>query len=389
MKKFVSILLTLGFGLFLADAGVSLLDDTLILFIGTNPLSYIRAIISLFSFIAVVVIYVLMGITPMVPKRFFLPMTLFGPVVLLGSVPLFIYHFDWLPQIAWLISLGKALLSLGLLAWLQGGWRIRWPLVREEQLGDKGFGWLNLAGFILANLFVLLPGAIVYLAWCGALAVDHFSGGFLALHSDRLAVWARQYVREDGKTVHLIPMMHIGEPGFYQEISKSIPTNSIVLLEGVSDEKKLLKHKLSYQRAAATLGLAEQMEEFAPDHARSRRADVDVGQFSAKSIEFLNVAMLLHSQGPTPEVIGELLRNSQDPAFSKQLWDDLLTRRNEHVLKEVQTELLESETIVLPWGAAHMRGIAEGIQKSGFKPVGAQEYTILHYRTIWNGLRSR
>ena len=147
--------------------------------------------------------------------------------------------------------MGEVLFGLGLLAWLQGGLKIRWPLVREEQLGDKGFGWLNLAGFILANLFVLLPGVVVYLAWCGALAVDHFSGGFLSVRPDRLAVWARQYVREDGKTVHLIPMMHIGEPGFYQQISKSIPTNSVVLL-GESRTRRNCSHKLSYQRAAAT-----------------------------------------------------------------------------------------------------------------------------------------
>lgn len=389
MKKFISVSLTLGLGFFLADAGVSLLDDTLSLFFGVHAFTSIRAIVSFFTMIIAILIYLLMGITPMIPKRFFLPITLFGPVVMLGMIPVSIYQFDRLPQIAWLISLCQVIFGLGVLAWLQGGFRCRWPLIPEERLGGKAFGWLNLSGFILANGFVVLPGVLLYLAWCGSLAVDHFSGGFLAVRADRLAVRAKQYVRHDRKTIHLIPMTHIAESGFYEQISKSIPTNSAILLEGVTDRKNLLKRKLSYKRVAASLGLSEQQDEFVPAHGRSRRADVDVEQFSKESIEFLNVATLIHTQGLTLEVLRELIQKSQDPRLTKQLWEDLLIRRNEHLLKEIQAELLQSETIVVPWGAAHMRGIAEGIQESGFQPANAQEYVVLHYRTIWNGLRAR
>ncbi len=389
MRKFVSILLSLCLGLFLADAAVSLLDDSLIQFWDLRALSGVRGIVFLFSFLATILTYFLMGVTPMIPKRFFLPITLFGPVVMLGTIPPSIYYFDRLPRIMWFISLCQVLVGLCFLAWLQRGWRFRLPIIPDERVGSRAFSLLNLIGFCLANILVLAPCCLAYLAWCGSLAADHFSAGFLALRSDRMAVRAKQYVRNDGKTIHLIPMMHIGEADFYQQIVKSFPTNSVILLEGVTDRKNLLKHELTYKRVAASLGLSEQKEEFEPTRGRPRPADVDVEQFSEKSIAFLNLTTLLYSRGLTAEVILKMIQQSSDPLLAKHLMEDLLTRRNEHLLNEIQAELLLSDQIVVPWGAAHMRGVSEGIQKSGFRETTTQEYNILHYRTILKDLSSR
>ncbi len=389
LKKFVATLLSLCIGLFLADAVLSLLDDSLIQFWNLRLLTGVRGVVLPFSFLATVLTYLMMGITPMIPKRFFLPMTLFGPAVLLGTIPLSIYRFDQLPQISWLVSLCQVLVGVGLLAWLQGGFKFRWPMVPEGRVGNKAFGWMNLCGFVLIHLLVVVPACLVYFAWCSSLALDHFSAGFLALRSDSLTVRAKEYVRNDGKTIYLIPMMHIGEAGFYQQIMKSFPTNSTILLEGVTDRKNLLKHPISYKRVASSLGLSEQKQQFEPTQGRPRPADVDVEQFSAKSIEFLNLATLVHSQGFTAEVILQLIQKSQDSQMTKHLLEDLLTLRNEHLLKEIQEELLRSDKIVVPWGAAHMQGLSEGIQKAGFNEASSREYNVLQYSTILNSLKSR
>ena len=389
MKKFVTILLSLCLGLFLADAVLSLIDDSLIQFLGVHALTGLRGLVYLFSFLTVVLTYLLMGMTPMIPKRFFLPITLFGPVVFLVTIPLTIYRFDLLGQIGWCVSLCQVLLGLSLLVGIQGGLKFGWPLVSEGRVGTKPFSWRNLIGFVSVNIFVLAPSFFVYFLVCCSLAVDHFSAGFLDLRSDRLAVRARQYVRNDGKTIHLIPMMHIGEAAFYQEITKSFPTNSAILLEGVTDRKNLLKHPITYKRAATSLGLSEQKEKFEPTQGHPRQADVDVEVFSAKSIEFLNLATLVHSQGLTAEVILQVIQKAQDVELTKHLFDDLLTRRNEHLLNEIQKELLKSEMIVVPWGAAHMLGVAAGIQKSGFKETASREYNVLHYRTLLKGLSAQ
>jgi hypothetical protein len=148
------------------------------------------------------------------------------------------------------MSLCQVALGLGILCWAQGGLKCRWPLVGESLLGSRGFSWLNLSGFMLVNVFLLLPAVVVYLAVCAALAVDHFSEGFMALRPGGFTVQARKYVRNDGKSIQLVPMAHIGEADFYRKLSQSFPTNSVVLMEGVTDHSNLLTNKITYKRMA-------------------------------------------------------------------------------------------------------------------------------------------
>ncbi|MSU62534.1 MAG: hypothetical protein EXS31_09070 [Pedosphaera sp.] len=389
MKKLLTTLLNICLALLLVDAGVSLLDDSLILFAGLYILAPIRGMLAFFALFTGLFLYVLTGVTPMIPKRYFLPLALFGPAAMLAAIPFSIFHYDQLQKIAWALSWCEVLLSLCILVWLRGTLSIRWPLVREDQLGDRAFGWLNSAGFVAVNLFILLPGVLCYLAFCGSLAVEHFSGGFLSLRTDSLVMRAVKYVRDDGKTIQLIPMMHIGEPDFYKQITSSFPTNSVILMEGVTDRKNLLQEKLSYGRVAKSLGLTEQKEEFTPARGRPRMADVDIEQFSARSIEILKLMTRIHAEGLSLDVILKLMEKSKDPELTREIWEDLLDKRNAHLLKEIEEELRKSDIIVVPWGAAHMRGIGEGIQTSGFRPSDTQEYKILRFQTVWNGLRGR
>jgi len=252
--------------------------------------------------------------------------------------------------------------------------------VPESQLEARRFSWKNLFGFLLVNIFVLLPAVIAYLVLCSALAVDHFSEGFLALRPRGLTVQVRKYVRNDGKTIRLFPMAHIGDPGFYRKVSQSFPTNSIILMEGVTDKRNLLTNKIGYRRVATSLGLAEQQQEFKPSPDKLVRADVDVEQFTTNTIEFLNVVMLIHSKGLNAETLLKLMHYSPPPNFEEQLFDDLLQKRNRRLLEEIQARLSESADIMVPWGAAHMPGIAKEIQKSGFRLEETREYVVIRFR---------
>src|ERR1017187_2230086 len=343
-----AILLSVVLGLFLADAGVSLLDNTLILGFGVHILGAIQEMIFGLLFLVSILVYLLMAFMPMIPKRFLLPIVLFAPVVQLAMIPLLIYHYDRLQQIAWVISLCEVLWGLGILFWIQGAFRLRWPFLRQEQFGSRTFSWQHLSGFVLMNVFVLLPGVLLYLAVCASLAADHFSGGFLALRWSGLVVRAKTYVRGD-KNIQLVPMMHIGEAEFYNRISKSLPTNSVILLEGVTDNKNLLKHELSYERDAQRLGLVEQEDKYFPPQARLRQADVDVAQFSKQSIAFLDLCAIVHSKGWSMESLQKMMRQSEEPQFADRLLDDLLTKRNANVLKEIEAEIPGSDVIVVPW----------------------------------------
>ena len=379
VRQLFAILLSVCLGLFLADAVVSLLDDSLILLSGVHLLSGIRGIVCLLAMLIALVIYVLMGLTPMIPKRLFLPLALLNPVAALAVVPFAIYCYSRLQQVAWVISFSQVIFGLGILFLVQGGFKLRWPLVAANQLEAWRFSWRNLSVFLLANLFVLVPAVIIYLVLCAALAVGHFSDGFLALRPGGLTVRVRKYARNDGKTIQLFPMSHIGEPDFYRKLSQSFPTNSIILMEGVTDDRNLLTNKITYKRMATSLGLAEQHEEFNPTHGELVPADVDVEQFTANTIGLLNLAMLIHSKGVNAGTVLPMLRFSPPPHYEEELLDDLLRKRNRHLLEELHARLSQTEHIIVPWGVAHMPEIAKEIQKAGFRLVETREYVAIRF----------
>ena len=379
-RQLLVTLLSLCLGLFLADAVVSLVDDSLILGFGMHLLAGIRGMVFLFATLMAVLVYGLMGITPVIPKRLFLPVTLFSPLTGLMALPVLVYGYGRIQQAAWVISLCQVICGLGILYGAQGGLKLRWPLVAESQLEALRFSWRNLSVFLLLNVFVLLPAVAVYVVLCARLAVDHFSDGFVALRLAGVMVQVRTYVRHDGKTIQLVPMAHIGDPDFYRKLSQSFPTNSILLLEGVTDDRNLLTNKLSYKRAASSLGLAEQQQEFRPSRGQLVRADVDVGQFTTNTIDLLNMVTLIHARGVNAETILPLLNFSPPAHLEQQLFDDLLRKRNRHLLEEIQARLSQTEHIIVPWGAAHMPEIAQEIQRSGFRLEGTEDYVVIRFR---------
>jgi len=378
-RHLVALVLSLGLGLFLADALISAVDDSFILLFNVHILAVIRGIVGLFSVLVGLVIYVLMGITPIIPKRKFFPVALFSPLAALLALPFWIYFYGRIQLVIWAISVFQLFCAVAILGMAQGGLRFRMPLVSEERLNPRGFSWGNLFGFVAVNACVLLPVVAVYLFFCATLAVGHFSEGFVALHPGGISVQVRKYVRNDGKTVRLYPMAHVADRNFYQMISQSFPTNSTVLMEGVTDNEHLLTNHITYKRMAATLGLSEQQKEFKPSEEQMERADVDVNVFTTNTIGFLNLVMRIHSKGLNAASLMELMTFSPPPGFEKELFDDLLRKRNRHLLDEMKARLEETENIVVPWGAAHMPEIAREIQKDGFRLEESRDYTVIRF----------
>jgi len=386
-RQLLAALLSVSLILFLVDAAISFADASLTLFCHWHFLSGIALIIGFFNIVSTGLIYLLMGITPMVPKRWFLPPTLFCLAALLAFFPLALYSIYYpgrLEWICWCITVIQVIFGLVLLYLLLGGFKFRWPLLAVNQLNLRRFSWLNLFGFVLANIFVLLPAAIIFLFFSAAVAVERFSDGFVTLRPDGLTVQVRKYVREDGKTIELFPMAHVADAGFYRQVSQTFPTNSLILMEGVSDTGNLLTNKINYKRMAQSLGLAEQHEAFTPGRGKMVRADVDLGVCSKETIGFLNLVMLVHARGLNPAVLEQLTRYSPPPNFEEQLFADLLGKRNQHLLEEIQARLPESDNLMIPWGAAHMPGIARGILKNGFHLDQTQEYMVIRFRGVDN-----
>lgn len=375
----LAVVLNLFVLLFMAGAVLSLLDTTLVLAFGSHAFTALDDIVSFPGILAAVGVYGLMGLTPMIPKRWFLPLTLFYLAAFLICLPLSLFFMDHMPLIGWLTAVCQVVIGFLVYRVMLGGAGFRWLPVTAAQLGGKAFSGRNFLIFGAANIFVLVPAIFIYLFAGAATAVSHFSAGFMALHPGGLSVQVRKYVRDDGKVIELFPMAHVADEDFYQRVQETFPTNSIILMEGVTDEHHLLTNKISYARMAKTLGLAEQHQGFKPTRGQAVRADIDVDQFSTNTISLLNLAMEFHAQGATPAVSQQLMNFSPPPDFEENLFGDLLGKRNQHLLTAIQTNLPLSDNLMVPWGAAHMPGISREILKLGFRLQETHDYTVIRF----------
>ena len=88
--------------------------------------------------------------------------------------------------------------------------------------------------------------------------------------------------------------------------------------------------------------------------------------------------MVIHTKGITAETLTTLM----EPSFEdlpQQLLNDLLTRRNEHLLTVFQERLASSDHLIIPWGAAHMPGISRGVLKAGFHLQETRERVAIRF----------
>ncbi len=378
-SQWLAAFLSLFVLMFLTDGILSFVGDSLILFKNLHWLDGLRILTGLAVFVLSLVTYALMALTPRVPKRLFVPLSLFGPVSTLLGIPFAIYHYQQTEWISWLTSGVELLAGVGVLVLLKGRGKLGWPLVPFRYLTGRGFSWLNLIVFVLANIFGLVPLTLVYLFICTSVGVSYYTDGFMGLHSGGFTMQARTYTRADGKTIQLFPMSHVAEADFYENVEQTFPTNSIILMEGVTDEHNLLTNKISYKRMAQSLGLAEQHEKFVPERGKRVRADIDIDQFSTNTISLLNLVMQIHAHGVNATDVQSLMQFAPSPDFANELFNDLLIKRNDHLLEEIQDHLPQTEYIVVPWGVAHMPGIAREIQKLGFHLQATRQFTAIRF----------
>ncbi|RYD39204.1 MAG: hypothetical protein EOP85_16355, partial [Verrucomicrobiaceae bacterium] len=154
VKTLLSGFLSVTLVAFLGSALVALASDTMIVLFNSHLLAAAAAGLAVPLVLATLLIYLLMALTPMVPKRFFLPLTLCGPVTALAALPLLIYFYQHAKWVVWGISLAQVMVGVVLIRLIAGSWKWRWPLFPENRLESPGFRWTNTIGFAAVNLLV-------------------------------------------------------------------------------------------------------------------------------------------------------------------------------------------------------------------------------------------
>ena len=365
---------------FLADGVVSVLG-----ILGNSPWGHaIAGSVSLAVLLLGALLFVAMVITPRLSKRLLL-----APILFLMFSLVWVVIFGENGTL--LLSLAEALLGLAMIVGF------------DDQKGFSPLGVPDFASarplFTVKNLLLtgsvhgliglcLLAGLGLGLCQKARCHVEQSTANFLTIHSGGISLDERIFVKGD-REIRLIGMIHVAKKGFYDGIAKALPASSdgVVLLEGVSDRDHLLKSKFGYERMASLFGIASQKDssftkkaidginQRLSDQAKGIKiekieyqpADVDLAEFKPETVRFMGIVGKLIGSPTLREALQTYSESLDDlKRNSGTVWGDILDKRNQHLLGQINLALQSHTLVVVPWGAAHMPEIQRQITKLGF-----------------------
>lgn len=377
------------------DAGLSAAEEWLrhltgstALLSGRNLLAYVVFTGSLFALPA-------MALTPRLPPSVIAPLALSALWMMFGAVPVpLLVKGSTLGPVLSGLQLAFAALAFLRLRALSGG--------RSWLLGHEALRWpsFSLRHTVVSGGLIVGGGAaavLLYLPLWFLSSIQLMTDGFVRFDLAGVSLADRRFER-GSQEVRLVGMMHIGEREAYRALVDDFAGRStIVLAEGVTDREHLLRTPPSYEGVARALGLDTQDEiEFYLDEIEEpqprgrpdvRRADVDLSDFDPDTIAWLGWAgEIWGAESPLAALLQLFARYREDPERWSVITEDVLTRRNLHLLEEIRGALGEYEHVIVPWGALHLPFVQLRIREMGFEPAGGTHHPLASWKTIARGL---
>ena len=379
MRFFINMFLIL----FAADGLISVVDELLMLFAGASNLSGMREMFANTVVFMSLPVYVTLVMDVRLPKRVLLPMIGFVVWSLLATwiFPSLANNSIYGP----VCSFAQLLFCLLPIEYVRrcGGEGLLLPV---SVFSPKFFNLRHTLKYTAVSL-VVVPVVFVLLTLASANAyADRATSGFIRIAPGGLYMSERIY-KKDLKTIRLTSMIHVGDKKFYDDLTGSISAGkTIILAEGVTDEKQLLKNKFGYSKMAGFLGLSSQEkmrlkgrliesadEEVVSEGAAGAdilRADIDISDFGKETILFLNTVEKhineSTSLAATFITLNKWAEAELTPEMNKIIMDDILHKRSQALISHLDKALANYETVVVPWGALHMAEIEESVLNRGF-----------------------
>lgn len=267
-----------------------------------------------------------------------------------------------------------------------------------------------IAAPIAALVLIIVPVVAVVAAI--PVMIEQQTGGYLKFGREGLEV--RQTIMSKGTSeIHLVGMVHIGEPQFYRDLYKSIPTGALVLAEGVTDRQGVMKTSPNYENAARGLGL-ESQDEFQQLLRDSNRldlppppvgapapavdpakpfvvfADMDISDLTPDTRKFIEAVGGVFRSASLDEALQKYMAVTQ--AFTQgqmmKAMDELIIARNRKALESFDRYEPRFSVIYLPWGAGHMPDFEKQLKARGYAVKSTQTRRIARYETIIQAMQS-
>ncbi len=240
--------------------------------------------------------------------------------------------------------------------------------------------------------------------WAFLRRSNQLTGGYVRVRPDGIYLIERKFQSGD-REVRLAGMMHVARGEFYAGLlppaDPEVP--SVVLLEGVTDRKRLLGGRtLDYGRLAKVLechlAVRQRVLRTCCDGIRANRiraqtvrsaqkplsaksagiyfrhADVDIETFHPQTIAFILAVMAIFQSNDLRELVGFLADPSSPIA-------DANTRRSRSskisslrgtsgFFAEIESSLKDYRCVVVPWGAMHLPEVESWLRDRHFVQSG-------------------
>jgi len=411
-RSFFLVFIVFLMNAFLAVTAVSsvlaLADDLVVKSAMDSQYFSIRGQVALLDIVLLLVAIVSLILVPQLPKLVLLPLVLVSVWQLLGA-----------PGVEWSILDRASQVKLDVIALAAVALAFAINRARTGRLFISSAD-LPFHEGLVGRTIIAMPLALIALLVVGVggvvsavpTYVELQSRGYLHFASQGLEVRETTLVKGD-HTVHLIGMVHIGDPEFYRALYKGIPAEALVLAEGVTDRQDRMKAKPSYDNAARGLGLESQGEfqkllagsnmvdtppaaSTAPQPVAQANpaaphvlfADIDVSDLSPSTLRFLEAVGTVFQAPSFSEAMQRYIAISQQFKEDevKGVMDEILTKRNDHVIAAFDKYEPQYRLIYMPWGALHLPGIEDKILARGYKVQSVRMLPIAKYDAIMNGL---
>lgn len=232
-------------------------------------------------------------------------------------------------------------------------------------------------------------------------AIRNFAGDYTAISAGGVELIEREF-QKDGRTVHLVPMMHVGDGGYYRDLNARMDAapppggKRLILTEGVSDRSHLLPADFAsgrtYDRLAKLFGLEAQKKIGAHDPAHppatpavpaapgvaapiaghdpailTQNADIDVADLREPyRTQLIGLLQVISASDPTTLLTSPAV-NMTGLEIEDLLKTGLLHSRNDVLMQRFHGAGADVTEIYIPWGAAHLPDIEARLLALGYQ----------------------
>ncbi|VFQ44670.1 hypothetical protein [Desulfoluna butyratoxydans] len=403
MRRFANLFLIL----FLADGAISVLDELFTAISGMHLLVQPRNVLAYLVLFLSVLVFMAMGLDRRLPKRVFLPMAAYA---LWGGL-LFWPAPRYIPEGVFGILMALGQLSIGLAGLRAIGHQSDHPfLMSPSMFQGPWFSAKNTLVYVSATTLAV-PVILFFMGLSAFSAfVEARTNGFMRVSFTGLYMNEKTYGK-NGKTLRLIPMIHIGRTAYYHDIGNSITNGrTLILAEGVSDRQGLLQTHFSYDSLGTLLGLdtqermtldatsvSDEFKPLAPQDEGTRKphivsADIDLSEASPATVDFINTLAQVLSEADSPAgawrgYTAWLETQPDDESVLAEITHDIFTRRNQALIAMMAKALPRYDTLIVPWGALHMPDIEKEAQHMGFVLLTEKERLSVSFREALGQLK--